>query len=64
MANRWSKNGEIPKDWVEAVEPQPVRRSERGYRAMIVWQKAMAVFAWLFAGLFIVSIGFELIGNF
>ncbi|MCD1621437.1 hypothetical protein [Citromicrobium bathyomarinum] len=62
MANRWSANGEIPKDWVEAAEPQPVSLGERGFRDVVIWQKILAVLAWFFAALFVISIGLELTG--
>ena len=63
MANRWSAEGEIPKEWVESLDPQPVGRDDRHFSKAVAWQKVMALFAWFFAGLFVLSIGFELTGN-
>ena len=63
MANSWSTEGEIPKDWVESVDPQPVHRDDPHFDKAVAWQKIMAILVWFFSGLFIVSIGFELTGN-
>ena len=63
MANRWSDNGEISKEWVESIDPQPVGRDDPHFGKAVAWQKLMALMAWFFAGLFVLSIGFELTGN-
>jgi len=63
MANRWSADGEIPKEWLDSVEPQPVGRDDRHFSRAVAWQKMMALLAWFFAGLCVLSIGFELTGN-
>ncbi|MCL4673742.1 MAG: hypothetical protein KJZ64_12590 [Sphingomonadaceae bacterium] len=63
MANRWLANSEIPQEWVELVDPKPVRRDDRYFGRTAAWQKVMALLAWFFAGLFVLSIGFELTGT-
>ncbi|TMM49694.1 hypothetical protein [Qipengyuania marisflavi] len=63
MANRWSMDGEIPKEWVKSIDPQPVARDDTHFGKVVAWQKLMALMAWFFAGLFVLSIGFELTGN-
>ena len=63
MANTWSENGKIPKEWVESIDQQPVGRNDPHFGTAGAWQKLMALMAWLFAGLFVLSIGFELTGN-
>ena len=63
LANRWSANGEIPKEWIEAAKPKAARRDDPYFGKTVMWQKLMAVLAWLFAGLFVLSIVFELTGK-
>jgi preprotein translocase subunit SecG len=63
MASTWSTNGKIPKDWVESVDPLPVCPDDPHFVNAIAWQKIMAVLAWLFVGLFVISIALELTGN-
>jgi hypothetical protein len=63
MGKRWSADDEIPKEWVESVDPQPVGRDDPHFGKVVVWQKIMAFLAWFFGGLCFVSIGFELTGN-
>ncbi len=63
MADRWSENGKIPKEWVESINPQSVGRDDPHFGKAVAWQKLMALMAWFFAGLFVLSIGFELTGN-
>jgi hypothetical protein len=62
QGNAWKTNGEIPKDWVEAREPKPVLKGEPGFGSAIVWQKAMGVMCFAFAGFFVLSIIFQLMG--
>ncbi|MXO50811.1 hypothetical protein GRI42_05765 [Erythrobacter gaetbuli] len=63
MARRWSVNEEIPKEWVESIHPQPAGRDDPNFGKAVAWQELMALMAWLFAGLFVLSIGFELTGK-
>jgi|TARA_R110000751_G_scaffold2018_13_gene9757 hypothetical protein len=63
MANSWSESDEIPKDWVESIDPHPVGRDDPHFGKAVAWQKLMAIMAWFFAGLFVLSIGFEMTGN-
>ena len=57
----WKQQGEIPKDWVEAIEPKPVLKGEPGFHAAVTWQKTMSVVAWFFAALCILSVIFQLL---
>lgn len=61
-ADRWNARGAIPKDVVEAREPRSWRRSDRGFGLAIAWERMMAILAWAFAALVVVSIGLQLEG--
>ncbi|WP_341711637.1 hypothetical protein [Erythrobacter sp.] len=62
LAERWSSAGEIPKDWVDSVEPRPISSRDSNFGMAVVWQKAMAALFWVFASLCVISIGLELTG--
>ncbi|MES2337179.1 MAG: hypothetical protein V4537_03670 [Pseudomonadota bacterium] len=61
-ATRWSEQGEVPEEWIESVKPSPLRRDEPSFGPMIVWQKAMAVMIFFFAGLCVLSVPLQLLG--
>ena len=61
-ADHWNRLGVVPEDSVEAKRPRPWLRSDRGFGAAIAWERMMAILAWVFAALFMVSTGIELIG--
>ncbi len=63
MANSWSTKGEIPKEWVESIDSQPVGRDDPDFSKAVAWQKFMAVMVWFFAVLFVLSMAFELAGK-
>jgi hypothetical protein len=56
LAKKWSEQGEIPKEWVESVKSRPWFRADRGFGAMIAWQRAIAIMFWFFSGLIGLSI--------
>ena len=61
-AMRWDEQGEVPKEWIERVSPEALKRDERGFATMIVWQKAMAVMIFFFASLCLLSVPLQLLG--
>ena len=60
--SKWDEDGEIPKDFIEARNPKPLQKGERGFRTAIVWQKFMGGWVLMFAGLFVLSIILQLMG--
>lgn len=60
--SEWDEKGEIPKDFIEARNPKPLQKGQRGFGAAIVWQKFMGVMVLMFAGLCVLSIILQLMG--
>ena len=60
--SEWDENGEIPKDFIEARNPKPLQKGERGFGTAIVWQKFMGGLILMFAGLCVLSIIMQLMG--
>lgn len=62
LADRWDEQGEIPSEWVEGSKLHTVKRMDRGFRSSLIWQKIMAILAWLFGALIVISIILQLMG--
>ena len=62
IANEWNENGEVPKGFIEDVDPKPLLKGERGFQAAISWQRFTSVLIFMFAGLFALSIILQLMG--
>ena len=60
--SEWGENGEIPKDFIEARNPTPLQKGERGFGTASVWQKFMGGWVLMFAGLCVLSIIMQLMG--